>query len=493
MPTLRSHSPSVVVSVGVQCHVGRERTENQDRVTRSATPFGDLFVVADGVGGYQGGSEAAQATVDGFVSFLKAHGSLPLSEALQQAVRAVSSDLQHRSAANQAQHGMGSTVVLCVVNGSRATYAHVGDSRAYLLRDGHLRQLTRDHSVMERMVSEGLLTPAQAREHPDASVLTRALGQPANVSLDIAEIELQPGDSLLLCSDGLWAYAQHAEMEAIAASEALSASAAAAALLSLALEGGGGDNISIQFLRFTAVERPAKTSSLLGMPRKMAISVMGVAALLAISALGLSIWNHGHPLFPRNPASTHVSIPAPAAASTRPPNPSSPRQTPVAPPQTPSAAGPAPAAPPPQRTVSPLTAPAATPVVIIKATDGAVQGWAGQLRTLDYVQVTERRGNPGCLALLQAGEILYYAAEKAEVAGRVRRDLGLDKSEVRKISRDLRDKCGTVDLVAMPARPSQTINIQDQVKSSAQSAVQAGQKATEDIKKHIPQSLPPQP
>ena len=77
MPTLRSHSPSVVVSVGVQCHVGRERTENQDRVTRSATPFGDLFVVADGVGGYQGGSEAAQATVDGFVSFLKAHGSLP--------------------------------------------------------------------------------------------------------------------------------------------------------------------------------------------------------------------------------------------------------------------------------------------------------------------------------------------------------------------------------------------------------------------------------
>jgi len=487
MPTLRSHSPSVVVSVGVQCHVGRERTENQDRVTRSATPFGDLFVVADGVGGYQGGSEAAQATVDGFVTFLKAHGNLPLSEALQQAVRAISADLQRRSAANQAQHGMGSTVVLCVVNGNKATYAHVGDSRAYLLRDGHLTQLTRDHSVMERMVSEGLLTPAQAREHPDASVLTRALGQPANVSLDIAEVELLPGDSLLLCSDGLWAYAQHAEMEAIAASQALSASAAAAALLSLALEGGGGDNISIQFLRFTALEKSPKAASLIGMPRKMAIPVIGVAALLAITALGLSIWNHGHLPAPRNSPSRQASSPAPAAAPIRSPNPPSPQQTPVTPPQTPSAAtGPSPAAQSPQRPAPPPAAPAPTPVVIIKTTDGAVQGWAGDLTTLDYVKVTERRGNPDCLALLQANEILYYAAEKSEVASRVRRDLGLDRSEVRKMSRDLHDKCGAVDLVAMPARPSRAPNLQDQVKSTAQSAVDAGKSAKQKLENQIP-------
>src|ERR1043165_2202084 len=102
MPTPQSQPNSLVVSVGVECNVGRERTENQDRVTRAATPFGDLFVVADGVGGYQGGSEAAQATVDGFANYLKSHGNLPLPEALQRAVRHISAELQRRSAGNQA-------------------------------------------------------------------------------------------------------------------------------------------------------------------------------------------------------------------------------------------------------------------------------------------------------------------------------------------------------------------------------------------------------
>lgn len=310
MPSSQSQSLALHIAVGVQCHVGKGRTENQDRVTRVAIPFGDLFVVADGVGGYQGGSEAAQAAVDGFVGYLNAHGTLTLSDALQQAARRVSNDLEKRSAANQALHGMGSTVVLCVIHGSRATYAHVGDSRLYLLRNRRLQQLTRDHSVMERLISQGVLTPAQARVHPDSSVLTRALGQSADVALDIAEIALLPNDALLLCSDGLWAYAQHAEMEAIAASENLSASAVSAALLNLALEGGGGDNISIQFIRFETLETQGRNALMLGMPHNIALPAVGLALIVATAAIVMTVWNYQHPMPVHKP-----SVNAPSSAS----------------------------------------------------------------------------------------------------------------------------------------------------------------------------------
>ncbi len=301
MPTLSNSSDSLVVKVGVQCHVGKQRTENQDRVTRAATPFGELFVVADGMGGYQGGAEAAQATVDGFVGYLNAHGSLPLHDALQQAAGSISAELQQRSAAEPALHGIGSTVVLCIVDGLHVTYAHAGDSRAYLLRHGQLQQLTRDHSVMERLMAQGVLTGAQAQEHPDASVLTRAIGQSSDVSLDIAEIRLQPHDALLLCSDGLWGYAQPQEMEAVAASENLSASGVAAALLDLALEGGGGDNVSIQFLRFEPAIAGKSSGLILGMKRPAAFALLAFAAALAVATIGGAIFVYNHPIVKREP------------------------------------------------------------------------------------------------------------------------------------------------------------------------------------------------
>lgn len=100
MPKPHSHSPSLAVSVGVQTHVGKQRTENQDRVTRAATPFGDPFVVADGVGADGGGAEAAQTVADGFAAFLTGHGQLTLQQAIQQAVRSVSGDLLKRAASD---------------------------------------------------------------------------------------------------------------------------------------------------------------------------------------------------------------------------------------------------------------------------------------------------------------------------------------------------------------------------------------------------------
>ncbi len=285
---------SLVVSVGVQCHVGSERGENQDRVTRARTPFGDLFVVADGIGGYRGGSEAAQATTDGFSNYLKSHADVPLRDALQQAVQAIREDLVSRAAADPELHGMGSTVVLCVVKGDRVTYAHAGDSRLYLLRAGELRPLTSDHSMMGHLVAQGVLTTEQARHHPDASVLTRAIGGASDIALDIDELVLMPDDALLLCSDGLWAYARHQEMEVIAASS-LSAGAVADALLNLALEGGGGDNIAIQFLRFKA--NPVGTFLReKSTPRFKVFVVILLVVLMTTTVIGLFIWNDRHPL-----------------------------------------------------------------------------------------------------------------------------------------------------------------------------------------------------
>ncbi len=311
MSMLQPHSSSVIVSAGAECHVGKQRTENQDRILQSATPFGELFVVADGLGGYQGGAEAAQVTVDGFVNFLQAHGNLHLSDALQLAAQSIHADLQRRSEARHEPHGMGSTVVLCIVNGDCLTYAHAGDSRAYLLRDGHLQQLTRDHSVMERMISQGAITAEQAREHPDASVLTRALGQGTSISLDIAEITLHANDSLLLCSDGLWGYARHEEMETIANTRSLPASAVAAALLNLALEGGGGDNISVQFLRFQFSDSPPKSStSVHALTSKRGLIMIALVSLLLIGLITLIALNYHPPGKQKDPVTKPKEVSA---------------------------------------------------------------------------------------------------------------------------------------------------------------------------------------
>ena len=224
--------------------------------------------MADGVGGYRGGAEAAQATVDGFKRSLIAGSDLTLSEALQRAARVINTDLRNRSANHRELRGMGSTVVLCVIKGNHAMYGHVGDSRAYLLRDSRLQQLTRDHSLMERMVADGILTPAQAMVHPNANMLTRALGHGTEVSLDIAELVVRPGEAFLLCSDGLWGYVGHEKIEAVARSVDLSPDAIADNLLNLAIEAGGGDNISIQFIRFEAVQPTAQRSLVSGLPWK---------------------------------------------------------------------------------------------------------------------------------------------------------------------------------------------------------------------------------
>ncbi len=479
MPTPQSQPNSLVVSVGVQCNVGKERSENQDRVTRASTPFGDLFVVADGVGGHQGGAEAAQAVVDGFARHLNAFGNLALAEALQNAIRAISSDLQQRSATNPSLRGMGSTVVLCVVRGNHATYAHAGDSRAYLVRDSKLNQLTRDHSVMERMVSQGILTPAQAKDHPDASVLTRAIGQSADVSLDVADITLQANDAILLCSDGLWGYASHEEMEAIATSSSLSATAVADALLNLALEGGGGDNVSIQFLRFQAAKSARSSKSLLGMPQQKAISLIALSAVLGAGAAGLYVSNHTlakpNPEFSDN---MHVSIPKPAERKDKEPTPAAP-QKPETIPAKPADAKPADGKP-------------WQEVVIIEGANQSVAKWADKLNSLQGVRTIRRPGSDECLELQQDVDVLYHSEKSKSHAVQIGAKAGISAADIQLASTDDLKKCGGGEILAIPAAtPSELDRLKnkargnlDKAKEGIESTIDAAtKKAGEEVKK----------
>jgi len=461
----------------VQCNVGKERTENQDRVTRAATPFGDLFVVADGVGGHQGGAEAAQTVVDGFTRHLHAFGNLPVQQALQNAIRAIGSDLQQRSTANPALRGMGSTVVLCIVRGAHATYAHAGDSRAYLVRGGKLAQLTRDHSVMERMVTQGILTPAQAKDHPDASVLTRAIGQSADVQLDIADIDLRPNDAILLCSDGLWGYAKHEEMEAIVTSASLSATAVADALLNLALEGGGGDNISIQFLRFQAAKSVKSAKYLLGMPQRKAIPVIALAAVLGAGSAGLYLSNHT--LAKPNTEVAQSEYPLPASDS-----------KPLEHKSTTTASAPAPQ--------EPVTTPAkpgdakpAVEVVIIEGEKKSVVKWADKLNGLPGVTTSRHAGSDACMDLQQDTDILYHSEKTASAAAQIGSKLGISPDEVLLASADDLKKCGGREMLAMPSVSSGLDRLKDKAKGNIDKARQgiestigaASKKAGEEVKK----------
>lgn len=194
---------------------GRKRTNNEDSFL--ALDGMHLFAVADGVGGNEGGEEASGIAVETLrevvPDMLAAGDRTPPAgagrgadrepAALRYAVTLANRRILDAAALKPALAGMGTTLTTLLLSGSRAILAHIGDSRAYLLRSGRLRQLTDDHSLVAEQVKAGLLTPEQARTSSHRNVITRALGIGEDVAPDVQELVLQPGDRLLLCSDGL--------------------------------------------------------------------------------------------------------------------------------------------------------------------------------------------------------------------------------------------------------------------------------------------------
>jgi serine/threonine protein phosphatase PrpC len=240
----------LALRVGAQTHPGTVRCDNQDRMGRFPTPLGELFLIADGMGGHQGGAIAAAMTSDGFEACLKTiPPDTPAHDALQQAAQRTNAEIYQRAhVGDPATANMGSTVVLALVAGRQMVIGHAGDSRAYLFRDGQLQRLTHDHSLVQQMLDQHLLTAEEAREHPDAGVITRAFGQQPTLALELSStLELQAGDGVLLCSDGLCGYVNDTAIERVIRQHH-DAQAITNALLDLALATGGADNVTAQFL-----------------------------------------------------------------------------------------------------------------------------------------------------------------------------------------------------------------------------------------------------
>jgi serine/threonine protein phosphatase PrpC len=241
------------LEVGALSETGYVREENQDRMSWSSAPVGHLYIVADGMGGHRGGALAAQMAVEELQRHIgQAAPGDPLDSVIEAAFKAANDAVYKRAhSGDSAAEGMGTTAVLLLVSGRVAKVAHVGDSRAYLYRDSTLSRLTTDHTVVQRMVEAGMLKPDEIFDHPSASVLERAIGNMPTVEVDIYDHQLQEGDALVLCSDGLCGYVTDAQIEAVLRHGA-PVQETTANLVRLALETGGRDNITVQLIRYGA-------------------------------------------------------------------------------------------------------------------------------------------------------------------------------------------------------------------------------------------------
>ena len=224
---------------------GRKRRRNEDAYV--ATP--PLFAVADGMGGAQAG-EIASSLAAGAVreSEAAAGGVQRVAALIQEANRRV----HQRSSEDAAAMGMGTTMTVALVEGSHVSIGHVGDSRAYIVRDGELEQLTDDHSLVAELVRSGKLSPEEANVHPQRSVITRALGPDPDVDVDTFTVEARDGDVFLLCSDGLTTMVDDDVILQVVEKHRDDPKAAAQALVQAANRSGGEDNITVVYFEISA-------------------------------------------------------------------------------------------------------------------------------------------------------------------------------------------------------------------------------------------------
>ena len=228
---------------------GRQRDANED--TFLARP--PVFAVADGMGGAQAGEVASRLAAE--VAEEADRGETG-PEAYLRGIAEVANDRIHALAERDTAHsGMGTTFTAALVEGEDVSFAHVGDSRAYLFRDGELRMLTSDHSLVEELRRQGRLTDEQAEDHPQRSIITRALGPEPRVEIDTMTYRAQPGDVYLLCSDGLTTMVTDERIWVVLASSA-GLREAADRLVAEANEAGGRDNITVVAFRLEEAEAP---------------------------------------------------------------------------------------------------------------------------------------------------------------------------------------------------------------------------------------------
>ena len=241
-------------------HVGRQRQHNEDSYLVEDTAR--LFVVADGMGGHAAGEIASRIAVDSIQEFIlhtkEDEGTWPhayderykrSTNRLMTAVKLANTRVLEAMRKDARLRGMGTTVVACMADGGTMSVAHVGDSRVYLIREAQLSRITNDHSWVFEQVQAGLLTEAEAEKHPLRNVITRALGGALSVVPDASEVECQPGDVFLLCSDGLTGMVSEEQILKVVTKNEDDLAVACQNLIDSANERGGIDNITAILVR----------------------------------------------------------------------------------------------------------------------------------------------------------------------------------------------------------------------------------------------------
>ena len=244
------------LSVAARTDVGRIRAGNEDSLYADATPSRGLFIVADGMGGHAAGEVASEMAVTIIAQELAAldtiEGAEP-RERLMSALRRANSAIYQRTVREAEKQGMGTTASVLVLADAGYLIGQVGDSRVYLLRDGTLRQLTKDHSYVQEQVDAGYLTPEQARYHPYSNVITRCVGANDSVEPDVFAGDVHPGDVFLVASDGLTGMVDDKRLQQLLSSNA-APRRVVDALIAEANGRGGLDNITAILVQVHAVE-----------------------------------------------------------------------------------------------------------------------------------------------------------------------------------------------------------------------------------------------
>lgn len=294
--------------------VGCERTLNEDRYASIHSPSGTTWLVCDGMGGTTGGDLAAQLAIDAIHRELQGQSPRPPAVSIKSALLEANRIVVLRRQ-NQAFAQMGTTATAVQLLGSEIVIANVGDSRAYLIRDGAIRQLTVDHTYVQELVEKGELKEEEALSHPQAHILTRCLGAEPGIEIDLTQYWITPStsevrssraDVLLLCSDGLYSLVEDGEIASIV--ESCPPTEACEQLVALAKERGGFDNITIAIIPLhgeLSFEPPSGYSSERMLQRLhsaspqaasirvktvvQSVMVIGILSLIAVLTAGIAI------------------------------------------------------------------------------------------------------------------------------------------------------------------------------------------------------------
>ena len=227
--------------------IGKRRKLNQDYVFTSEMPVGhlcNLFLVADGMGGHNAGDYASKYTIETIVDEIgKSDEESPVF-ALEKAIKTANTMIRKKASEEIELNGMGTTVVAATINGDKLCVANVGDSRLYIINKRDIKQITRDHSLVEEMVRMGGLKRELARTHPDKNIITRAIGAMDDVEVDFFELTLEKDDVILMCSDGLTNMIEDEEIRMIMQGQR-DIVEKAESLIKAANNNGGKDNIAV--------------------------------------------------------------------------------------------------------------------------------------------------------------------------------------------------------------------------------------------------------